>query len=369
MDNYSELLKKEGENYQDLVKHILYAKTFDPKFSEEAELMINQYFENVMSPEDSEASNRLWETLRNLCYAVARLKLKDTVDVKDAKEVIEFYNKQLEYWSQIADIPPDIRDLAKQEMVKKLTGQKFATEFIELLKAVCEDTMVVDQYVKKSDKEDKRDWNVRSNKKIRDIHDKFTKEPMDERIMILSFHPLTLAWRETGGDKEVSNLDGDPGDPGDLEKSEPEKISKESNETDVNTKQEIFNKDVIPGVTKVTKVTKSSEQEFFNESSKVDPTEPEDSPSASQTSQSVEYFFSNDMPLPGHSLEQSPCYPIIGSMQDEMQLETIYYCKLHPDLGSTFLTEIELHCREKEPEIHRAEISRVLGLESGRRDS
>jgi len=37
------------------------------------------------------------ETLRNLCYAVARLKLKNTVDAEDAKEVIEFYDRQLKY--------------------------------------------------------------------------------------------------------------------------------------------------------------------------------------------------------------------------------------------------------------------------------
>jgi len=97
MDNYSALLKKEGENYQYLVKHILRAKEFDPQFSKAAEPMINQYFENVMNLEDSDASNRLWETLRNLCYAVARLKLKNTVDAEDAKEVIEFYDRQLKY--------------------------------------------------------------------------------------------------------------------------------------------------------------------------------------------------------------------------------------------------------------------------------
>ena len=69
----------------------------------------------------------------NLCYAVARLKLKDTIDEDDVKEVIEFYNKQLKYWSQIkADIPSDPRDLAYHEMVKKLTRQKFKCEFEQL---------------------------------------------------------------------------------------------------------------------------------------------------------------------------------------------------------------------------------------------
>jgi hypothetical protein len=71
---------------------------------------------------------------------------------------------------------------------------------------------------------------------------------------------------------------------------------------------------------------------------------------------SAEDFFSNDMTLPTHSLEESPCYPIIESKQDETEFETTYYCKLHPDLGSTFLTAIELHCRQKDPDSHKTAI-------------
>ncbi len=58
------------------------------------------------------------------------------------------------------------------------------------------------------------------------------------------------------------------------------------------------------------------------------------------------------MPLPSHSFEQSPCYPIVELKQDETGFEPIYYCKLHPDLGSTFLSQIELHCRQKDAESH-----------------
>ena len=49
---------------------------------------------------------------------------------------------------------------------------------------------------------------------------------------------------------------------------------------------------------------------------------------------SVENFFSNDIRLSGHSLEESPCYPIISSRTDEISTDTVYYCKLHPELGS-----------------------------------
>jgi hypothetical protein len=52
-----------------------------------------------------------------------------------------------------------------------------------------------------------------------------------------------------------------------------------------------------------------------------------------------------------------PCYPVIGirACPGEASINVVYYCKLHPELGSTFLTEIEFHCK-KEPDHHKAEI-------------
>jgi hypothetical protein len=54
-----------------------------------------------------------------------------------------------------------------------------------------------------------------------------------------------------------------------------------------------------------------------------------------------------------------------GNIVDKMNYtNTVYYCKLHPDLGNAFLGEIELHCREKEPDRHRTEIVRLLHLQT-----
>ena len=59
---------------------------------------------------------------------------------------------------------------------------------------------------------------------------------------------------------------------------------------------------------------------------------------------SVEDFFSSkhSLPLPDHSLEQSPCYPIIGSTA-------------HRKTENTNLEQIEHHCRS-DPDHHKAEI-------------
>lgn len=106
MDNYDTIRKKEEENYEFVRKYILYCKRFDPVFSREAKHMIVQYYANIMTSSDSKASPRLLETLNNLCRAVAKLKQKDTIDVGDAKEVLEFYGVQLvQHLSQIVAIP------------------------------------------------------------------------------------------------------------------------------------------------------------------------------------------------------------------------------------------------------------------------
>ncbi|MGA9153701.1 MAG: hypothetical protein WBZ36_24225, partial [Candidatus Nitrosopolaris sp.] len=78
---------------------------------------------------------------------------------------------------------------------------------------------------------------------------------------------------------------------------------------------------------------------------------------------SIEDFFRDDVPLPSHSVEESPCFHIITTKSGEIPTETVYYCKLHPELGSTFLSQIELHCIQKEPEHHKAAI--LASLQEG----
>jgi DNA replicative helicase MCM subunit Mcm2 (Cdc46/Mcm family) len=239
-DNYSEFLKKEGNNYQFLMKWIVRAKEFEPKFSEEANIMLSEYFVNIRSQTDNDASDRLWNRLRNLGRAVARLEHKDIVDAKDAKEVVDFYNEQLKYWSQVAVVPSDPRDLAYQEIIKRLTDQKLPFEFIGLLKAVCNDDQHISQYIG-FNKEDEHDWNVRTNIKVRYIRDKFTKGQRDERILILNISPLTLGWRETytGGDKEVTVIDNES------DVSDVSDVHIEPNKEIVESSNKVVNLDVI----------------------------------------------------------------------------------------------------------------------------
>ena len=80
---------------------------------------------------------------------------------------------------------------------------------------------------------------------------------------------------------------------------------------------------------------------------------------------SVERFF-NDVadspyqPLPEHSLEQSPCYPIIGRNNNN----GLYFCRLHPEVKNVNLDPIEHHCKYKEPDVHKSEILKLLSTKS-----
>jgi len=65
-------------------------------------------------------------------------------------------------------------------------------------------------------------------------------------------------------------------------------------------------------------------------------------------------------PLPIHSLQQSPCYPVIGTRNYRLCNNGWYYCKLHPYVESIHLESIEHHCKYIEPDKHKARILEFL---------
>jgi hypothetical protein len=81
---------------------------------------------------------------------------------------------------------------------------------------------------------------------------------------------------------------------------------------------------------------------------------------------SVDEFFKDDHDKPysalrSHSLEQSPCYPIIGAKSAGRHI--MYYCEVcHPEFANDSavaninLSCIEHHCKYKDPDRHKAEI-------------
>jgi hypothetical protein len=87
---------------------------------------------------------------------------------------------------------------------------------------------------------------------------------------------------------------------------------------------------------------------------------------------SIEEFFYDDptitpenpwRPLPKHSLEQSPCYPIIG-MHNKCKVP-FYYCKSLPHIY-IHLESIEHHCKCPFGKVGTKDVSVEQGYESAK---
>lgn len=117
-----------------LVKHIMYAKRFNPILEEEAKNMLIEYYTKIVK---SAGSPRILETLFRLARTRARLKLKDIVDMEDAKDTMEFYNVSLEQHEQAISIPLNPIDATYNECVAILEKYSFSISFEELIKTAC----------------------------------------------------------------------------------------------------------------------------------------------------------------------------------------------------------------------------------------
>jgi hypothetical protein len=239
-----------------------------------------------------------------MAISLARLGHKDTVELEHAKIVVDLYNEQLRYWSQVAVIPPDVWGQAAHEMINKLEGQKIAFEAEELLKAVCEDNKTIDDYVR-PDKTKEYDWSTASNHRVRDIHLRFKEIiAMDARISTIHKVPLTVAWSETY-----------TGDTTELPRNIPKDV-------DLGNPQE---KNNLVDKSETSTNKKNSDKEFLKSNTSIKSNSPTTNTgitgdiASDKLLQSINDFFSNGNGIPSNSLQQSPCYPIIGSRSDEIR--------------------------------------------------
>lgn len=140
-----------------LKKHIAYARRLNPVFSEEAKSILNEFAIKVASKARSNKNGggNIWtrsprrrDSLYRTAKAIARLKLKDVVDVDDANEAVKFYNVILIQLENTVSIPNDPRDEAHNECMtilkqyEKLGG----IALDELFKKACENNLQVNDY-------------------------------------------------------------------------------------------------------------------------------------------------------------------------------------------------------------------------------
>jgi DNA replicative helicase MCM subunit Mcm2 (Cdc46/Mcm family) len=82
-----------------LVRYIMHAKKINPELSEEAMSILGRCYADLAY--DNKASPRRLETLYNLAKARTKLKLKEIVDVDDAKETVNYFNNVVKDYYQV----------------------------------------------------------------------------------------------------------------------------------------------------------------------------------------------------------------------------------------------------------------------------
>ena len=169
-----------------VIKHLEYAKKFNPVVSDEAQQMLNEYFIKIMMG-DNLGSNRILDTLLRLSKAFARLKLKNIVDGDDAREVIEFYNNILQQYQQAVSVPVNPRDVTFSECLKILREIEIAITLDELLKQACHNNNYIKRYLTLRNKS----LRLTDNRKVRTIYEMLLNHTEVKRVQE---KPVVLQW-------------------------------------------------------------------------------------------------------------------------------------------------------------------------------
>ena len=173
-----------------LKKHITYAKRFNPIFSDEAKSILNEFFIKLISKHKKDVFNspRRRDSIYRIAKAISKLKLKNIVDVYDAKEAIEFYNVILLELERTVNVPEDPRDVAYKECIAILRELKEfgGIALYELFKKACERNIQVNQYFGIN-----KPLKIEHNSKTRTVYDMLLNHSNIKRIQD---KPIVLQW-------------------------------------------------------------------------------------------------------------------------------------------------------------------------------
>ena len=165
-----------------LVKHLEYAKKFNPIINDEAKNMLTEFFTKIRL--GGFGSNRVLNTLYRLAKAVARLKLKEIVDEEDAKDAMSFYNVMLQNFQMAVNVSTNPKDISYNEFVKILQNTPTGITVPELCKIATDNNKQISAYL--GDK-----WSTKHNKKLRRVIDEILN---NSNIKKIGAHPIVLQW-------------------------------------------------------------------------------------------------------------------------------------------------------------------------------
>ena len=171
-----------------LIKYLQYAKQFNPILTDEARIMIREFYKSISLKYFR--SDRLLPTLHRLTKAVARLKLKNIADEEDAKESMEFYNVMLADFQENVTVSQSPKDVAYQECVSILNDTKniggIALE--ELIITICKRNKQVAIWL---GYDENKSLKMRDNHKINDLYHRLLNHSNIKRVQE---KPTVLQW-------------------------------------------------------------------------------------------------------------------------------------------------------------------------------
>lgn len=193
------------------------ARSFKPKISQEADLLLDHFFRD-MARKDVSGIFRKVESLYRVAIGIARLKLKDEVDTEDARETMQIFQLMLKEYNQLVGIPRDPRDVGyglMREIVRETYNISNGIEFIEAIKKACERDSLAMGYLGKDGKIDGNLLQQKHNFKLRPILELLRKDP---HIMVVGPNPIVMQWNP---DPMSDKILGDESDVSDVDFSDP----------------------------------------------------------------------------------------------------------------------------------------------------
>jgi MCM AAA-lid domain len=176
-----------------LQRYIAHARTFCPKITDEAFVILEEFFIEMGKAGVTGIFRKL-ESLLRVAIGIARLKLKWTVDLKDAKETIEIFRVMFQNYNHMISAVRDPRDVSYEEIkqvVREYNG--YPIHFTEAVRKACVRKELVKYYL--MGKEDISEDKLRQNKnwKLRPVVDLLRK---DQAVEFVSEMPIVLRWNQ-----------------------------------------------------------------------------------------------------------------------------------------------------------------------------
>ena len=171
----------------------MHAKKINPELSDEARSILNRCYADLAY--DNKVSPRRLETLYNLVKARAKLKLKEVVDVEDAKETVNYFNKVVNEYYQSTVIATDPRDVCVsiiEQILEQNNKSQLTTgpmNFTDLVIIACEKDQQVKLYIGPNDYN--HNLSMSNNHKLRPIAQLIQENKHVKRIKT---KPLMFQW-------------------------------------------------------------------------------------------------------------------------------------------------------------------------------